>query len=412
MANAKLFVSCALVFVILTMSYSDEQCGDVQFVSPVENTFSTSVNDWLNMTIRINTGKCSNPSFLITLERKKKKDRPTIVCRIHHNQTSCYKTGKEAVYSCRCVSPSGPVEFREKLVTPGDVEYKWRWTDVTSGMGSEKTIIVHVTRGIATGNENYKHAMTDTVFPWAFAGFLLLLLIVFVLFHSRSLKQKSLGINKNVKHFQTAKFILVGVGGLLVVVAVVIFFVSCQSPRSVSGDVKITSPVSNTVNVSVNDWLNMTFTLNTEKCSSPAYVITVENKEQDRPMIMCRIHHNKTSCFTTSNVTTYFCRCVSPRGPVEFWEKLQRPGDEEYRWRWTDVNTGKQHEKKITFIVENRPAAGEENNSHQLPTTINFVLGGLCSLLFIVVAIVFLRLRKRRLSGECHNVTNIHNYGC
>lgn len=42
------------------------------------------------------------------------------------------------------------------------------------------------------------------------------------------------GINTNVKTFQSTKFILVGVGGLLVVVAVVIIFVSCQSPRFVS----------------------------------------------------------------------------------------------------------------------------------------------------------------------------------
>ncbi|XP_025101789.1 uncharacterized protein LOC112568621 isoform X2 [Pomacea canaliculata] len=183
----------------------------------------------------------------------------------------------------------------------------------------------------------------------------------------------------NIQLFRCAVFILI----------VVMMSYSDDS----CGDVKITSPVSNTVNVSVNDWLNMTFTFNTNKCSSPSYLITVEKKEQDRPMILCRIHHNKTSCFTTGHVTTNSCRCVSPSGPVDFWEKLVRPGDVEYKWRWTDVTSGKHGEKKINYHI----TVGDKQKDEHLQM-MEFILGGVCGLLVVVIAVILISARCRKSS--------------
>ncbi|XP_025102778.1 uncharacterized protein LOC112569254 isoform X2 [Pomacea canaliculata] len=170
------------------------------------------------------------------------------------------------------------------------------------------------------------------------------------------------------------------------------------------GDVKITSPVSSTVNVSVNDWLKMTFTFNTEKCTGPAYVISVEKKEQDSPMIVCRIHHNQTSCYKTGHEALYSCRCVSPSGPVQFWEKLERPGDVEYRWRWKD-ESGKQGEKNITFHI----TTGDKKNTQRFQT-MKFILGGTGGLLLIVIAVVFIsaRCHKSRPSASTENRKGQH----
>lgn len=115
----------------------------LQILPPVENMLNASVDDWINRTFSLHTDNCSHQTYIISVERTE-QSAPDIICRIYYNKTSCFKTGNETMYSCRCVNPWGPVEFWEKLVSPTDVEYKFRWTEVVSGIQGEKTIHYHV----------------------------------------------------------------------------------------------------------------------------------------------------------------------------------------------------------------------------------------------------------------------------
>ncbi|XP_025103171.1 uncharacterized protein LOC112569571 isoform X3 [Pomacea canaliculata] len=157
--------------------------------------------------------------------------------------------------------------------------------------------------------------------------------------------------------------------------------------------------------MSVNDWFNATFSL--DKCGDQTYLITVERKEQNHPVILCRIHHNKM-CIKTSNQAIYSCRCVSPSGPVEFSEKLVRPGNVEYRWRWTDLTSGKNSEKEMfVFVIDKESVSGM--------TTMKFVISALCSFVLVVVAVILLSTFCKKLqlpTTTKHRKVQLTPWGC
>lgn len=109
---------------------------------------------------------------------------------------------------------------------------------------------------------------------------------------------------------------------------------------------------NDTIDISENDYLNLTFWLDVSQCnmSNTLYALTMKihtvtkSPDQDE-----RIQITNNTCTLTP---TKSIRCISSNGPVEIFRKVNRSHDEiGWKWRWKYNQSFKEHSKAVKLNV-------------------------------------------------------------